>query len=122
MEKSVRVKRADYHTLADMYPRDQFDVVYYLESFGYSHDKPALLKACLQVLKPGGVLYIKDLFAKESVLPQHAEPIRREIEKINAAYHYRIADLYDVLRSVRSLGYILANLKTIDLDLSQFEI
>jgi len=121
MENRIRVRRADYHTVAEIYPRDHFDAVYFLESFGHSHDKPALLKACFQVLKPGGILYVKDLFAKEPILSQHAEPIRREIEKINAAYHYRIADLYDVLRSVRCLGYILATLKTIDLELSKFE-
>jgi len=121
MGNRIRVRRGDYHTLAEIYPPDHFDAIFFLESFGHSHDKPSLLKACFQVLKPGGVLYVKDLFAKEPVLPQHAEPIRREIEKINAAYHYRIADLYDILRSVRSLGYILASLKTIDLDLSKFE-
>lgn len=121
LDDKIRVRRGDYHTLPEMYDAESFDAIYFLESFGHSHDKARLLEACLAVLKPGGVLYIKDLFEKEPVVPQHAAPIRREIEKINSAYHYEIADLYEVLSCVRKLGYIIEALKTIDLPLDKFE-
>jgi ubiquinone/menaquinone biosynthesis C-methylase UbiE len=117
----IRVTLGDYHALDEIYPHDHFDLVYMLESFGHSHDKPRLLEACLKVLKPGGTLYVKDLFEREPLLPAHIEPIRAEIEKINRAYRYNIADLYDVLRHVRRMGFILSSLKTVDLPLDKFE-
>jgi ubiquinone/menaquinone biosynthesis C-methylase UbiE len=117
----IRVTQGDYHALDEIYPHDHFDLVYLLESFGHSHDKPRLLQACLKVLKPGGTLYVKDLFEREPLLPEHIEPIRVEIEKINRSYRYNIADLYDVLRHVRRIGFILTSLKTVDLPLDKFE-
>jgi ubiquinone/menaquinone biosynthesis C-methylase UbiE len=117
----IRVSRGDYHGLDALYPPEHFDLVYFLESFGHSHDKRRVLEACLAVLRPGGILYVKDLFQKEPIVPEHAEPIRREIEKINSAYHYQIADLYEVLGHVRRMGFILASLKTVDLTLDKFE-
>lgn len=117
----VRITHGDYHGVAELFPADHFDAVCFLESFGHSHDKEALLRSCLRVLRPGGTLYIKDLFAKEAVLSAHAEPIRREIERIDEAYHYAISDLYDVLRALRQMGYILADLSTIDIPIEEFE-
>ena len=121
LDGRIRVSHGDYHTLDEIYPRDHFDLVYFLESFGHSHDKRRVLEASLKVLKPGGTLYVKDLFQKEPIVPEHTEAIRREVEKINSAYRYHIADLYEVLAQVRRLGFILANLKTVDLPLDRFE-
>lgn len=119
--QSVRVTRGDYHRLSEIYPKDHFDIACFLESFGHAHDKEAVLRGCLDVLRPGGSLYVKDLFAKEPVLEKHREPIRREIARINAAYHYNISDLTETITMLRRLGYILADLSTIDLPLQEFE-
>jgi hypothetical protein len=73
------------------------------------------------MLKPGGILYIKDLFRRIPVRPEHQERIDREIRKINQAYRYDVGSLNAVLDDLRGKGFILATLKTIDLDLAQFE-
>ena len=41
--------------------------------------------------------------------------------KINEAYRYDIADLNTLLDHIRRKGYILTSLKTIDLNLADFE-
>jgi SAM-dependent methyltransferase len=117
----VKVVRGDYHELRDRFGANSFDVVYFLESFGHSRAKARLLQECWDVLKPGGVLYVKDLFRRIPLRPEHAEPIDREIRKINQAYQYDVGDLNAVLDQVRGQGYILASLKTIDLNLEDFE-
>jgi hypothetical protein len=80
-----------------------------------------VIAACWEVLKPGGTLYIKDLFRRIPLRPEHREPIDREIRKINEAYRYDVGDMNTVLDAVRGKGFILSWLKTIDLDLEQFE-
>ena len=117
----VHVHHADYHMLPALLPPASVDVVYFLESFGHSHDKDAALASAWQVLRPGGRLYIKDLFLKEPLHPGHVPLMQREVDRINAAYRYHIADLYAVLRTLRQQGWILSQLKTIDLPLEDFE-
>jgi hypothetical protein len=43
------------------------------------------------------------------------------VRKINEAYQYDIADLNAVLDHVRRKGYVLSSLRTIDLNLREFE-
>lgn len=117
----IQVYEGDYHQLHTFLPAECADVVYFLESFGHSHDKAAAIDSAWQVLKPGGRLYIKDLFLRESLHPSHTPIINREVQRINDAYHYNIADLYTVLAHIRKSGWILAHLKTIDLPLHDFE-
>ena len=117
----IRVLRGDYHKLASYFEREAYDVVYFLESFGHSIAKRQLLGACWEVLKPGGVLYIKDLFKRIPLKAEHKNRIDREITRINEAYHYDVADLNTVLDNLRAKGFILVSLKTIDFNLEQFE-
>lgn len=121
LSQQVKVIRGDYHRLADYCAPDSYDVIYFLESFGHSRAKEHLLDVCWTMLKPGGLLYIKDLFKRVAIVPQHQPKIDAEVLKINEAYRYDIADLNAVLTAVRRKGYILTSLKTIDLNLSDFE-
>lgn len=121
MGRQVKVVRGDYHRLPDYFVPGSYDVIYFLESFGHSRAKAHLLDVCWTMLKPGGLLYVKDLFKKVAIVPQHKKKIDAEVLKINEAYRYDIADLNAVLDAVRRKGYVLTSLKTIDLNLSDFE-
>ncbi|HHG86122.1 MAG TPA: class I SAM-dependent methyltransferase, partial [Bacteroidetes bacterium] len=102
LESQVKVVHGDYHELDALFPENSVDIVYFLESFGHSHDKEKAIAAAWKVLKPGGKLYIKDLFLKEVGREAHRAVMAREVERINTAYHYHIADLYAVLGKSRS--------------------
>jgi SAM-dependent methyltransferase len=121
LSEQVAVVHGDYHKLADYFTPGAYDVVYFLESFGHSTAKGHLIDACWEMLKSGGILYIKDLFRRLPARAEHQETIDREIRKINEAYHYDVADLNTVLDDLRRKGFILVSLKTIDLELEQFE-
>ena len=117
----VTVVHGDYHNLTSYFGSQVYDIVYFLESFGHSKAKRCAMEACWEVLKPGGTLYIKDLFRRIPLRPQHTERIDQEIGKINEAYRYDVADLNVVLNDLRGMGFILTWLKTIDFSLEQFE-
>lgn len=121
LAEKVRVQKGDYHQLKNYFPADHFDAVYFLESFGHSYDHALAIASAWEVLKPGGVLYLKDLFRKIAVLPEHEAKIDHEIGRINTAYRYNIADLYQVLHALRKQGFIISQMKTIDLKLEDFE-
>ena len=117
----VTVVCGDYHRLTDHFPKGSYDVVYFLESFGHSRAKAHLIGVCWEMLKPGGLLYIKDLFQRVPLRPEHAATIDREIQKIDEAYRYQVGSLNAFLDQVRAQGFILTTLKTVDLDLEDFE-
>ena len=62
----VRVHLADFHCLP--FPDESFDVALYLEVTGYSPDRAALYRESARVLRPGGTVYVKDLFRQEDPL------------------------------------------------------
>lgn len=117
----VRVYQADYHKLEDQFGLEQFDLVYFLESFGHSFNHALAIESAWNVLKPGGTLYIKDLFRRLAFYPEHQAKIDYEIERINQAYRYNIAELNAVLDALRKQGFVIMFLKTIDLKLEEFE-
>jgi ubiquinone/menaquinone biosynthesis C-methylase UbiE len=121
LQAQIHVVQGDYHQLSRHFPAGEYDVVYFLESFGHSPDKAAAISAAWEMLKPGGLLYIKDLFIKEPILPGHGPEIRANVDRINTAYRYNVGNLYDVLAAVRRQGFILSALKTIDIPLEDFE-
>ena len=121
LDDRVTVVCGDYHRLADHFPRQAYDVVYFLESFGHSRAKQHLIGVCWEMLKPGGTLYIKDLFRRVPLRPEHAAHIEREIGRIDEAYRYQIGRLNDVLDHLRGRGFVLGMLKSVDLDLEDFE-
>lgn len=117
----VKAHKGDYHNLAALFGMEQFDVVYFLESFGHSYDHAKAVESAWNVLNPGGVLYIKDLFRKLAVLPEHQPKIDYEIGRINEAYRYNIAEMNTVLDALRRQGFVIMFIKTIDLKLEDFE-
>ena len=121
LEGKVNVTHGDYHHLHTYFESDSFDVVYFLESFGHATNHEEVLHSAWGMLKPGGTLYLKDLFIKEAAVPSLKKDIDREVKNINDAYRYNVADLYEVLKIVRKKGFILSSVKTIDLPLEDFE-
>jgi SAM-dependent methyltransferase len=121
LEDRVTVVHGDYHRLPDHFPKGAYDVVFFLESFGHSRAKAHLLATCWDMLKPGGTLYIKDLFRRVPLRPEHAGRIDHEVGKINEAYRYEVGSLNGLLDQVRGRGFVVTALKTIDLVLEDFE-
>lgn len=117
----IHVKSGDYHLLNQLYAKEQFDCIYFLESFGHAHSHQQVLYSAWEVLKPGGKIYIKDLFIKKAMNESLQAGILNSVEEINIAYRYNVPDLNDILDMARKKGYILSQIKTIDIALEDFE-
>lgn len=61
----ITVLESDFHHLSGSFPAQSYDRVMFLETIGYSHDLPRVLRGAHQVLKPGGCLYVKDWFRNQ---------------------------------------------------------
>lgn len=121
LNDKVSVTLGDYHKINELFDNDSYDRVYFLESFGHSNNKEKLLNAVWDVLKPGGMLYIKDLFRREVEDEWEQLYVNKICEEINEAYHYHIADLNEILSFVRKKGYILHFVKIPDVERDAFE-
>ncbi len=117
----VNVQLGDYHKVDELFPKDHFDKAYFLESFGHSRDKEKLLQSIWKVLKPGGEVYIKDLFVRKIQFPLLQKKIYQEIDKINKAYHYDVTELNEFVDIARKLGFVISFIKTTDIGLDDFE-
>lgn len=121
LDKSINVKQADYHKLEDVFYKNAYDRVYFLESFGHSNDKKKLLDSVWEVLKPGGMVYIKDLFRREVEDEWEQLYINKICQDINDAYQYHVADLNEILSFIRKKGYILHFVKIPNVERDAFE-
>lgn len=121
LQGHINIQLGDYHKLNEIFPLNSADRVYFLESFGHSNDKTKLIDAAFQVLKPGGKLYIKDLFLRESSNEWEQQRINEIAEQINMAYEYQIADLNEVLSVIRRKGFIVEFIRPPQVERDKFE-
>jgi ubiquinone/menaquinone biosynthesis C-methylase UbiE len=75
LSKRIRIHEGDFHDLR--FPDDSFDQVIMLEVSGYSYDQGLLYREMARVLRPGGRLYVKDVFRRHDPL---TEAQSRELE------------------------------------------
>ncbi|MGB0388587.1 MAG: SAM-dependent methyltransferase [Ardenticatenaceae bacterium] len=100
LSKRIKVHLADYHKLS--FEDNQFDVVMFLESAGYSYNQRQLFSGVSRVLRPGGKLYIKDVFKNEGPL----SPRQQEALDIkNEAYVYRTETISQTEQTLREIGF-----------------
>lgn len=121
LEERVNVHLADYHKLPDVFGKNHCDRVFFLESFGHSKDKPQAIRSAWEVLRPGGKLYIKDLFRRESSDEWEQLFIDRICGQIDDVYEYQIGDLHAVLSAIRRQGFILEFLRVPQVSPEEFE-
>jgi len=121
LAEKVVVRQGDYHHLESLFTSESADRVYFLESFGHSNDKSKAIDAAWRVLKPGGKLYIKDLFLRESNNEWEQDKINQIASQINEAYAYQIADLHAVVSALRQRGFLLEFIRPPQVERDKFE-
>jgi ubiquinone/menaquinone biosynthesis C-methylase UbiE len=119
--RQVQVQLLDYHTMGNHLPAESFDRVYFLESFGHSPDQRRALTHAWHLLKPGGSLYIKDLFLREWPIEEDLPALYEQVRIINEAYRYNIPNLYNVLYTIRKLGLLITFIRDLHFDTQDFE-
>jgi len=121
LQSQINVQLGDYHQLNKIFDKESADRVYFLESFGHSNDKKKVIHAAYDVLKPGGKIYIKDLFLRESENEWEQQRINAIAQQINAAYEYQIADLHEVVSALRQSGFLIEFIRPPQVERDKFE-
>lgn len=116
LDAKVSIKKGDFHSLTEHFHRGRFDKVLFLESLGHSKEPEKVLKGAFDVLKPGGHIYIKDFYAKESDNPEYQEYIDRLVNNINVAYSYNTLDLNVVLKALRKAGFEVEYMRPVPIE------
>ena len=108
LQDKVSVRVGDFHRLTDLYAENSFDRVLFLESICHAQDYRAVLHQAWQVLKPGGLLYIKDFYGQDfRTRPELAVQHAADMRKLNEVYQLVMPDLASLVDVVLEPGFKL---------------
>jgi cyclopropane fatty-acyl-phospholipid synthase-like methyltransferase len=97
----IRVYLADFHHLP--FSDGSFDVVLYLEVTGHSQDLGALYQEAARVLRPGGTVYVKDIFRREDPLTERQ---RLSIAAFDELWACRVSTVSETERAMLAAGLV----------------
>lgn len=111
LENTVTVTEGDFHQLGKYYNSDKFDRVLFLESLGHAGNIKTVIKGVNKVLKPGGMVYIKDFVKRE--LPNSAYDKEQIIglKEMSEKFRYNTLDIYHTIFTLRNEGFDLVSIK-----------
>ena len=112
LDARIHVTVGDFHELTGIYGRETFDLVYFLESLSHSSRPDQVLRSVYEVLKPGGIVYIKDFFILVRDTPEEQERVLKVIERIDATFAVKSpwpSDIRDALRRAGFLPLLVTN-------------
>lgn len=102
----INVHCDDFYNADKRFAENTFDIVLFLESLGHSDQPEEVVQRMYKLLKPGGIIFIKDYFINESEQIPH-EKKQQVINTINDAYCYNTMHLTSIISSLRKAGFIL---------------
>jgi 2-polyprenyl-3-methyl-5-hydroxy-6-metoxy-1,4-benzoquinol methylase len=104
-ESAVTIHRGDFHRLEALFEPGAFDVVAFLEAFCHSDHPEVVLRSVHQVLKPDGVVFIKDLFRNRGSSPEEEADIEVAVRNTEHHCHLNVWPREVVLDALRDTGF-----------------
>lgn len=114
LEKRVSIIQGDYHKLQETYPSKKFDGILFLESLGHSDHAREVIRQAAYLTNPGGFIYIKDFFRKESNDADFQKKTDIVIERMNLHYQYNTLRLLPILEELRANNFEIEFIKKFD--------
>ncbi|MCB1009772.1 MAG: class I SAM-dependent methyltransferase [Acidobacteria bacterium] len=115
MTERVEVVEGDFHDLAARFPAERFDAVLFLESLVHSDHPERVLRGVARVLRPGGVLYVKDLFRRARVGWRERRRVARVVRNVDRACCLNVKPQGPFLRAIAGAGLELEWLRELPL-------
>ena len=110
--KRITVREGDFQRLAEIYEPNSFDRVLFLETICHARSYRTVLEQTMHVLKPGGMLYIKDFYCQDFRSKPHlVEAQLEDLRALNRVYCLALPDLPSLLDLVSELGFTLEYLR-----------
>ncbi len=115
LKGQVQFQKMDFHTIDQHYPENHFDVIYFLESLVHSDNPERAIQSVRKVLKPQGVLYLKDLFKgpRNPVDPQYVD---YAINATNEQFCLHVRDMGEILDVLTKYGFRISFCRTPEVD------
>jgi ubiquinone/menaquinone biosynthesis C-methylase UbiE len=117
LDDRIHVTVGDFHQLAEIYGREQFDIVYFLESLSHSSRPGDALRSAYEVLRPGGMVYIKDFFIRRCDTGEEQKRVLDVVARVDRLFAVKTAWAADIKEELRRAG-----LFQIFSDKPQFEV
>ncbi|HEY8207060.1 MAG TPA: methyltransferase domain-containing protein [Myxococcaceae bacterium] len=102
----IHVRAGDFHRLEQLYPREEFDLVYFLESMSHSPRPDRVLAGVAHVLKPGGIVYIKDYFIRQCETAEEQRRVMRVIENVDRLFETKTPVVAEMIAHLRAAGFL----------------
>lgn len=102
----IRVRVGDFHQLEKLYGREELDVVYFLESLSHSPRPDRALAGAFEILKPGGILYIKDYFIRQCETPEEQARVMRVIANVDRLFAVKTPVAKELIGHLRAAGFL----------------
>ena len=96
----IQVVNGDYHVLP--FADRTFDAVFFLESIGYASSLTPLFTSVYRVLRPGGSLFVKDVFRRERLW---SDQEGHELAEFDQVYAQRTPTLQECVEAAGSAGF-----------------
>lgn len=97
--------KGDYHHLPDYFKPAFFDRILFLESLGHSYHPAKVFEGCYQVMKPGGILYVRDHYVRPDVTGEELQKVKALTAEADETYVYNHSYLDDTLRQIKEAGF-----------------
>jgi cyclopropane fatty-acyl-phospholipid synthase-like methyltransferase len=101
----IRVRLADFNRLEDHFSEGTFDRAIFLESLSHAAEPGVALRSVFNVMKPGGVVYIKDFFEKQCDTEVERRLVREVIERVDRAFALRTPSLPHTMSAITQIGF-----------------
>jgi cyclopropane fatty-acyl-phospholipid synthase-like methyltransferase len=106
LDERIRLTVGDYHHLVEIYGRERFDLVYFLESLSHSTRPGEVLRSAYEVLRPGGIVYVKDFFILVKETPEEQQRVLNVIERIDATFAVKSPWPEEIRVALREAGFL----------------
>jgi cyclopropane fatty-acyl-phospholipid synthase-like methyltransferase len=122
LEKTVSVIEGDYHQLEKYYCADKFDRILFLESLGHAGNIKTVIKGVNKVLKPGGMVYMKDFVKRELPHSAYDKEQIKGLKDMSEKFRYNTLDIYHTIYTLRNEGFDLVSIKEPDFITDNYEV
>ncbi len=106
MKGTLNFNQGDYHKMEEIFPKEGFDLVYFLESLCHSDNPEQVIASVRSMLKVGGKVYIKCFF-KGPNKPSDPESLQHALDVSDQVFFLKLRDVGDILNLLVKYGFSL---------------
>jgi ubiquinone/menaquinone biosynthesis C-methylase UbiE len=107
LDRQVKIFEGDFHQLNKVLPNTGYDIVYFLESLVHSSTPEIAIGQAYNLLKPDGIIYIKDLYKKTAYSQGEEKDIQSWVDHNNKHIKLNIITKEELLILLRKQGFQL---------------